>query len=124
MRLRSYGELEVLRGIQSRRGRGLGALDTGLGTDEQADSSSAEAIFGKIIGGLADVAKVVVPAVVPTGSSTGSSTVDDLLKKLTSGDALKTTAAPAPSTAGGISTNTILIGGGIALLAVLLMRRR
>lgn len=100
---RSYGELAIL------QKRGLGAIE-----DE-----SAEAIFGKIVGGIADVAKAVVPAVVPK-SGTGSSTVDDLLRRLTQGDAIRPTSREAPATLGGFSTTTLVlialgIGGAVLL---------
>lgn len=103
---RSYGELAIL------QRRGLGA----------AEEDSAEAIFGKIVGGLTEVAKVVVPAVVPK-SGTGSSTVDDLLKRLTNGTAISATSAAQPvatTATGGLSTTTIVLGllaiGGAVIL--------
>ena len=108
MRYRSYGELAVL------QQRGLGA----------AEADSAEAIFGKIVGGLADVAKVVVPAVINKG--TGSSTVDDLLKRLSAGTAIQPAPAAQPvatTGVGGIPTSYLVLGG-FGLLAILLVARR
>lgn len=110
MRMRSYGERLVLQ-----KTRGLGATD----------ETSAEAIFGKIVGGLTEVAKVVVPAVTQRG--TGSTTVDDLLKKLTQGTALQPTPpTPVATTAfGGISPTMLLLGAlGLGAVVLLAGRRR
>ena len=105
---RSYGEMAVLR-------RGLGA----------ADETSAESIFGKIVGGLAQVASAVIPAVIKPGSSTGS-TVDDLLKRLSAGTAI-TPAAPAQAattaTSSGISLNTILIIAAVGVGAAVILKK-
>lgn len=106
---RSYGEMAVL------RGRGLGA----------ADETSAESIFGKIVGGLAQVATAVIPAVVKPGATAGS-TVDDLLKRLTAGTAIQpTTQAPPATTAmGGISTNTLLLIAALGVGGYLVLGRK
>lgn len=106
---RSYGEMAVL------RGRGLGASDT----------ESAESIFGKIVGGLAQVATAVIPAVVKPGATAGSA-VDDLLKKLSAGTAIQptTVAPPATTATGGISTNTLILLAAVGVGGVLLLGRR
>lgn len=110
---RSYGEMAILK-------RGLG--------DAAADAT-AESIFGKIVGGLAQVASAVVPAVIGKNPTpTGNSTVDDLLRKLSAGTALPATSSAQPvattATVGGISLNTILIVGAIGVGAALLLKKR